>query len=224
MKPVYFQGLKKRPLFDEIVGYLETQQQMMKYPDRTATRIKDSHYYTNLDGQGGMSLADQAEKVQKERLMQEMIRQNVEHHYIGSDGARTPKSYLSIQDEYDIQRLIAHQNMADDLEAESQRQEAELQRQLEAKQQDISDAVTESIPTTKAQGIIGQLKQTLARLIPSRSGAAVGAEAGLPTSSRSAAVGLPAEPATTVERTIKMPQNRKITLQKKTLKSCINHI
>ena len=62
MKPVYFQGVKKRPLFDEIVGYLDTQQQIMKYPDRTATRIKDSHYYTNLDGQGGMSLADQAEK------------------------------------------------------------------------------------------------------------------------------------------------------------------
>ena len=62
MKPVYFQGLKKRPLFGEIAGYLETKQQMMKYPDRTATRIKDSRYFTNLDGQGGMSLADQAEK------------------------------------------------------------------------------------------------------------------------------------------------------------------
>ena len=74
MEPVYFQGLKKRPLFDEIVGYIETKQQMMKYPDRTATRIKDSHYYTNLDGQGGMSLADQVEKIQKERLMQEMNR------------------------------------------------------------------------------------------------------------------------------------------------------
>jgi len=35
-----FSRLEKRPLFDEIVGYLDTQQQMMKYPDRTATRIK----------------------------------------------------------------------------------------------------------------------------------------------------------------------------------------
>ena len=105
MKPVYFQGLKKRPFFDEIVGYLETQQQMMKYPDRTATRIKDSHYFTNLDGQGGMSLADQAEKVQKERLMQEMIRQNVEHHYIGSDGARTPPAPIHTPIGSDIPNL-----------------------------------------------------------------------------------------------------------------------
>ena len=55
----------------------------MKYPDRTATRIKYSHYLTNLDGQGGMTFADQAEKVQKERLMKETIMQNIEHHYIG---------------------------------------------------------------------------------------------------------------------------------------------
>ena len=42
----------------------------MKYPDRTATRIKNDPYYTNLDGQGGMSLGDQSEKAQKEQLRQ----------------------------------------------------------------------------------------------------------------------------------------------------------
>ena len=61
---------KTRPLFDETVDYIETKQQMLKYPDRTATRIKDSHYFSNVDGQGGMSLADQAEKVKKEEMKQ----------------------------------------------------------------------------------------------------------------------------------------------------------
>ncbi len=42
----------------------------MKYPDRTATRIKNDPYYTNLDGQGGLSLADQSEKLQKEQMRQ----------------------------------------------------------------------------------------------------------------------------------------------------------
>ena len=110
MKPVYFQGLKKRPLFDEIVGYLETQQQMMKYPDRTATRIKDSHYFTNLDGQGGMSLADQAEKIQKERLMQEMRRQSMP----SMSGSNTPQSFVSAN--------IPYRNMINDLVRESQMQ------------------------------------------------------------------------------------------------------
>ena len=59
MKSVYYQGLKKRPTFNEIIGYLESDQEIMKYPDRTITRIMHHPYYTNLDGQGGLSVADQ---------------------------------------------------------------------------------------------------------------------------------------------------------------------
>jgi hypothetical protein len=70
MQSKIFQGLKKRPTFNEIVGYLETEQQILKYPDRTATRIKDDPYYTNLDGQGGLSLGEQSKKLQKEQMRQ----------------------------------------------------------------------------------------------------------------------------------------------------------
>ena len=42
----------------------------MKYPDRTATRIKNDPYYTNLDGQGGLSLGDQSKNLQKEQMRQ----------------------------------------------------------------------------------------------------------------------------------------------------------
>ena len=65
MQSKIFQGLKKRPTFNEIVGYLETEQQILKYPDRTATRIKDDPYYTNLDGQGGLSLNEQSQNFAK---------------------------------------------------------------------------------------------------------------------------------------------------------------
>ena len=70
MQSKIFQGLKKRPTFNEIVGYLETEQQILKYPDRTATRIKDDPYYTNLDGQGGLSLGEQSKNLQKEQMRQ----------------------------------------------------------------------------------------------------------------------------------------------------------
>ena len=70
MQSNIFQGLKKRPTFNEIVGYLETEQQILKYPDRTATRIKDDPYYTNLDGQGGLSLGEQSKNLQKEQMRQ----------------------------------------------------------------------------------------------------------------------------------------------------------
>ena len=152
MEPVYFQGLKKRPLFDEIVGYLETQQQMMKYPDRTATRIKDSHYYTNLDGQGGMSLADQVEKVQKERLMQEMRRQNAQEFVIHTPSVsdkssikytpegRTPLSFMSARDVESVDW--------DDLDKQD-----ELQAQVEAKRKKLEDTLAESVTTTQARQV-----------------------------------------------------------------------
>ena len=37
-------------------------------------RIKNDPYYTNLDGQGGMSLGDQALNSQKEQMKQKMMR------------------------------------------------------------------------------------------------------------------------------------------------------
>ena len=46
------------------------EQQILKYPDRTATRIKDDPYYTNLDGQGGLSLTEQSKNLQKEQMRQ----------------------------------------------------------------------------------------------------------------------------------------------------------
>ena len=70
MQPIFFQGLRKKPTFNEIVGYLETEQQTLKYPDRTATRIKNDPYYTNLDGQGGLSLTEQSKNLQKEQMRQ----------------------------------------------------------------------------------------------------------------------------------------------------------
>lgn len=78
MQPVFYQGLKRRPTFNEIVGYLDTEQQMLKYPDRTAMRIKNDPYYTNLDGQGGMSLGDQAQRLQQEQMRQQTMRQELQ--------------------------------------------------------------------------------------------------------------------------------------------------
>ena len=58
MQPACHQGLKMRPTFNEIVGYLDTEQQMLKYPNRTAMRIKNDPDYINSDGQGGVSLGN----------------------------------------------------------------------------------------------------------------------------------------------------------------------
>ena len=70
MQRTYFQGLKKKPTFDEIVGYLDTDQQFMAHPDRTYTRLKNDQYYSNLNMAGVNSINAQSDNLLKEQARQ----------------------------------------------------------------------------------------------------------------------------------------------------------
>lgn len=70
MQRTYFQGLKKKPTFDEIVGYLENDQQFMSHPDRTYTRLKNDQYYSNLNMAGVNSINAQSDNLLKEQAKQ----------------------------------------------------------------------------------------------------------------------------------------------------------
>lgn len=126
MQSKTFQGLKKRPTFNEIVGYLETEQQTLKYPDRTATRIKDDPYYTNLDGQGGLSLGEQSKHLQKEQMRQLELNKIYQNMGIsanlgramgvdradGSESVGSGSNYESVS-----ARTVAESNIEDDYDA-----------------------------------------------------------------------------------------------------------
>ena len=70
MQPIYFQGLKKKPTFNEIVGYLENDQQILRFPDRTYTRLKDDQYYSNLTMSNANLLSSQSDNLLKEQSRQ----------------------------------------------------------------------------------------------------------------------------------------------------------
>ena len=70
MQPIYFQGLKKKPTFNEIVGYLENDQQILRLPDRTYTRLKDDQYYSNLTMSNANLLSSQSDNLLKEQSRQ----------------------------------------------------------------------------------------------------------------------------------------------------------
>ena len=70
MQPIYSQGLKKKPTCNEIVGYLETDQQIMQYPDRTYTRLKDDPYYSNLTMSNANLLSSQSDNLIKDQARQ----------------------------------------------------------------------------------------------------------------------------------------------------------
>ncbi len=42
MQRTYFQRLKLKPSFEQIVGYLKNDQQFMSHPDRTYTRLNSN--------------------------------------------------------------------------------------------------------------------------------------------------------------------------------------
>ena len=63
MKSQYYQGLKRKPTFNEINGYLESDQERMKYPDRTITQIFNHPYYLS-----NLSRSDQLQNIEIEQL------------------------------------------------------------------------------------------------------------------------------------------------------------
>ena len=67
---MYFQGLKKKPTFNEIVGYLENDQQILQFADRTYTRLKDDQYYSNLTMSNSNLLSSQSDNLIKDQTRQ----------------------------------------------------------------------------------------------------------------------------------------------------------
>ena len=43
-------NLRKKPTFNELINYLEVKQPKIRYPDRTATFLRNSHYMSQFDG------------------------------------------------------------------------------------------------------------------------------------------------------------------------------
>ena len=44
------QNLRRKPTFNELINYLEIEQPKIRYPDRTATFLRNSHYLSQFDG------------------------------------------------------------------------------------------------------------------------------------------------------------------------------
>jgi hypothetical protein len=42
-------SLRKKPTFNELINYIEVEQPKIKYPDRTATFLRNTHYLSQFD-------------------------------------------------------------------------------------------------------------------------------------------------------------------------------
>lgn len=53
---VNYDGLKKRKSYEELINYIQYDQEQIKYPDRAATQVINSHELSNLLDSEGLSI------------------------------------------------------------------------------------------------------------------------------------------------------------------------
>ncbi len=76
MKQVFkYNGLRLRPTFDELVNYVEHDQDIIKYPDRIARLMREHPYLTQLDSEGMFEIQDQQDAAMKDQLKDMCVRQ-----------------------------------------------------------------------------------------------------------------------------------------------------
>jgi hypothetical protein len=74
MNGINYSGLKKRDSYDEIVRYIETDPNKIKYPNRKATFIEQSHYMKMLGGQDYIEMEEQQNNAVKEQVKDSIVR------------------------------------------------------------------------------------------------------------------------------------------------------
>jgi hypothetical protein len=64
---INYNGLRKRESYDDLVNYIETDPNKIRYPNRTATFIERSHYMKHLGGEDYIEMEEQQIRASKEK-------------------------------------------------------------------------------------------------------------------------------------------------------------
>ena len=78
-------GLRKRETYEDLIDYLQTDQEIIRYPDRYAKRLRESPYLTQLDGEGTRTMEQQQLEAMKEQRRDDFLRE-VSYHPSGGSG------------------------------------------------------------------------------------------------------------------------------------------
>ena len=90
------QNLRKRPTYNELINYLEVEQPKIKFPDRTATFLRNSHYLSQFDG-NLLDLEEQEKNIEKEKLKEAEIRNIAAERQTTAGLLRIPRKSISIR-------------------------------------------------------------------------------------------------------------------------------
>ena len=68
-------GLRLKETYEDLIHYLQTDQEIIRYPDRYAKQLRESPYLTQLDGEGLGAMQEQQERQFREEQRENTIRQ-----------------------------------------------------------------------------------------------------------------------------------------------------
>lgn len=98
--------LRKRPTYGDMINEIEIKQPRIKFPDRRATFLRNTHYLSQFDGdQSFINLEEQENNIAKEQIIQQELRRisrtlNTTHTGLLAD-ASSPKVTASLPSDYD---------------------------------------------------------------------------------------------------------------------------
>ena len=125
-------GLKKKPTLTEVITQIETEPNTIKYPDRTATLVRNSFELSQLDGEGMREMeqqqAQQMAEVAKENAIRNLAKNSDVAHADLSEAAKAATRSQSVQTMLKANKTQASQAVATTAEQGTQ----------EAQQFDIS--------------------------------------------------------------------------------------
>jgi hypothetical protein len=75
MHAINYNGLRKRESYDDLVRYIERDPNKIRYPNRSATFLEQSHYMKHLGGEDYMAMEEQQLRVSKEKVKEDVIRE-----------------------------------------------------------------------------------------------------------------------------------------------------
>ena len=68
MYGINYNGLRKRESYDDIVKYIETDPDKIRYPNRKASFLEQSHYMKFLGGEDYIAMEEQQLRASKEKV------------------------------------------------------------------------------------------------------------------------------------------------------------
>ena len=66
-------GLRRKPTYNELIDYIEIEKPKIRFPDRTATLLRNSHYLSQFDG-NLFDVEEQQKNITKAQLRETQIR------------------------------------------------------------------------------------------------------------------------------------------------------